>query len=556
MEYLSSEQGENFKINLYDHGCAVAIADYDADGHDDVFFTNELGANALFRGDGTGAFTDVTATTGADLGMRDKICVGATFGDYDNDGFPDLFVATTRAGNVLFHNEGNGKFTDVTKKAGVTLVGHSETGTFFDPDMDGDLDLLVTNTAKWTTDDYHDEEHHYTGPPALWDLLSAVHEPNVYYRNDGGGKFTVATEESGLAAQGWNGDCAVFDYDADGAPDLFMANMFGGSQLFKNDGKGHFIDVTRPALRKISYGAMGSRAFDYDLDGKLDLMVVDMHSDMWMTAEVEAKDIDEHRKYSRFFGPTGQKGTVPLKLQETFTDIAHISNHADFLFGNTLFHNLGGGKFEEVSDKAGVESFWPWGVTPADYRNAGIEDVLVVSGMGHPFFYWRNNYFLNRGDGTFEESAAKAGFDPPPGGINLDLQLGGKPAPKSSRSAATGDFDGDGRVDIVVSNFNDRAYLYMNRTPQRNWIGFHLTGTKSNRDAIGALVTIRAGGKSQIRLVQAGGGYLSQSSARLHFGLNDATEIESCEILWPSGTTQSIEHPAVNTLHEVTEPGA
>src|SRR5438128_8987308 len=150
MAFLPAEQGEKFKINLYDHGCGVAVGDFDGDGFDDIYFCNQLGPNALYRNKGDGTFEDVTQRAGVALG--DRICTGATFADYDNDGHQDLFVTSTRGGNVLFKNLGNGKFKDVTKEAGVSCIAHSQTAVFFDYDNDGFLDLFVTNTAQWTHD--------------------------------------------------------------------------------------------------------------------------------------------------------------------------------------------------------------------------------------------------------------------------------------------------------------------------------------------------------------------------------------------------------------------
>src|SRR5579871_402266 len=148
MAFLPGEQGEHFKSNLYDHGCGVAVGDYDGDGYDDIYFCNQLGANALYKNRGDGTFADVTREAGVELG--DRICVAATFADFDNDGHQDLYVTSTRGGNVLFHNLGNGKFKDITKEAGLTCIAHSQTAVFFDYDNDGYLDLFVTNTAEWT----------------------------------------------------------------------------------------------------------------------------------------------------------------------------------------------------------------------------------------------------------------------------------------------------------------------------------------------------------------------------------------------------------------------
>jgi hypothetical protein len=550
MEFIPSEQGENFKINLYDHGSGVAVGDYDGDGRDDIYFVNQLGKNALYHNDGGGKFTDVTAATGADMALGDRICVAATWADYDNDGREDLYVTSTRAGNVLFHNDGGGKFSDVTDRAGLKLIAHSETGTFFDADGDGDLDLLVTGTASWTNDTFDTERHYYPGPATLFDLARRPPEPNVFYRNNGDGTFTDATAESNLAGHGWNCECAVFDYNGDGLPDVFVSSMFGSSTLYLNEGHGKFLDTTSVVLRRVSYGAVGCKAFDFDCDGRLDLFVADMHSDMWSEADLDLALVKEHRKYEMPYGPNLERGTVSPKQAE---NIAREVAGKAVLFGNTLYRNLGNGQFIEVSDSAGTETFQPWGVVPADFRNAGAEDVFIPSGMGYPFFFWRNNYLLNDGHGKFTECSGAAKLDPPPDGAFRAELVGGKKAARSSRSAATSDFDGDGRVDLVVNNFNERAYLYMNRSPERNWVEFRLTGTKSNRDAVGALVTLKAGGRTLVRQVQASGGYLSQSSKTLHFGLGELASVESCEILWPSGARQAVDVKATRCRIDVTE---
>src|SRR5262249_40856463 len=242
MRFLPGEQGEKFKINLYDHGCGVAVADFNGDGYDDLYFVNQLGANALYRHNKDGTCPDVTGQAG--VGLGDRVCVAAAWGDYDNDGRPDLFVTSTRGGNVLFHNNGNGTFTDVTKEAGVTLVAHSQTATFFDYDNDGYLDLFVTNTAGWTTDDFDRNARYYPGPADSWKLAASPKEYNVLYHNNGDGTFTDVTEKAGLEGKGWGGDVAVFDYNEDGKLDLFVTNMFGASQLYKNNGDGTFSDVT------------------------------------------------------------------------------------------------------------------------------------------------------------------------------------------------------------------------------------------------------------------------------------------------------------------------
>jgi enediyne biosynthesis protein E4 len=552
MSFLPGEQGEKFKVNLYDHGTGVAVGDADGDGHDDVYFVNELGRNGLYRGDGKGHFTDVTAQAG--VGMGDRVCVAAAFGDVDGDGDQDLYVTSTRGGNVLFENDGSGRFADVTAQAGLTLVGHSVAASFFDFDGDADLDLVVTSTAKWTTDVRAPGGHYYEGQSGLYALAASPVEHTVLYENDGKGRFTDVTEKAGVAGPGWGGDVTVFDADGDGRPDLLVSNMFGVSQLYRNAGEGRFEDVTRSALGKTSWGAVGTKAFDYDDDGRLDLMLVDMHSDMWMAPTMEMPVIEEKRKYDAVEGPAVERGLADEKEHDRILRELKVPM-GEVLFGNTLFHNLGGGKFEEVSDRAGVETFWPWGIAAADFDQDGSVDLFLPSGMGYPLFYWRNALLMNRGDGTFEDRSRRFGIEPRPGGEFLEALVGNRQlATRSSRAAAVIDCDEDGRPDLVVVNFNERSYLYRNGFPARRWVGLKLKGVKSNRDAIGALVTVRAGGRTQVRQVESASGYLAQSTRTLLFGLGDAAALESCEIRWPSGRVQQLAGLRLDAVNAVTEP--
>jgi hypothetical protein len=550
MKFLRAEQGEKFKINLYDHGCGVAVADFDGDGFDDIYFLNQLGPNKLFRNRGDGTFEDVTERAG--VGLGDRVCVAAVWGDYDNDGLPDLYVTSTRGGNELFKNLGGGKFKNVTKEAGLTCIAHSQTAVFFDFDNDGHLDLLVTNTAKWTANDYNKVQHYFPGPASFWELAKSKPEENILYRNNGDGTFTDVTAKSCLGGTGWSGDVAVFDYNDDGYLDLLVTNMFGASQLFRNNGDGTFTNVTHEVLGRVSWGAIGAKAFDFNNDGRLDLFITDMHSDMWLDFDQDPRQstADLKKKYSKVTGPYGVSRP---KMEQKFADLFKI-RYKEVVFGNTLFKKLPSGSFQEVSERANLETWWPWGIVVGDFDNDGYLDIFIPSGMGYPFAYWPNALMMNNGNETFTDRAVQEGIEPPPRGELLEITFAGKRAARSSRCAAVADFTNTGRLDVIVNNFNDRPYYFRNHFPKKNYIAFKLTGTKSNRDAIGALVKLFIGDEVMVRQVETAGGYLSQSSRTVHFGLGDRTKIDRVEIRWPSGRQEVVTNPAINTLHQRTEP--
>jgi hypothetical protein len=367
------------------------------------------------------------------------------------------------------------------------------------------------------------------------------------------------TARAGLKGRGWAGDAVAFDYNGDGHMDLLVTCMFGRSQLYRNNGDGTFSDVTLRVLGRTPWGGVGTRVFDFNNDGKLDLFIVDMHSDMWMGLDYSHSSLDtarlwEKRKFDSVYGPRGEQ-EPEVREAERNLERQLGYRHEDVLFGNAFYRNEGGGKFTEVSDQAGLETFWPWGIATGDFDNDGWEDVFVPSGMGYPFYYWPNSLLMNQGDGTFRNRAAELGVEPPPGGIYQPERIGGARATRSSRCAVTGDFDGDGRLEVVTNNFNDQPYFFKNRFPRKNYVAFRLRGTRSNRDAIGAVVRVYQGDRILTRQVPGACGYLSQSSRTVHVGLGERAAVDRVEITWPSGLRQRLDRVAVNAVNNVVEPG-
>jgi hypothetical protein len=306
---------------------------------------------------------------------------------------------------------------------------------------------------------------------------------------------------------------------------------------------------------------MGCKAFDFNNDGRLDLFLVDMHSDMWLPSrnETAMRAIALKSRRAKYPSVTGAASSYPklarnVEEQERRLNEMFAIRPDEVVFGNTFYKNQGGGKFEEMSDRAGLETFWPWGIASGDFDNDGFEDVFLPSGMGFPFFYWPNALMMNNGDETFTDHARGEGIEPPPGGIYQDASINGKPAARSSRAAAVADFTNRGRLDIVVNNFNDYVYYFRNQFPAQNYVEFRLTGTRSNRDAIGALVKLHLGKSVLTRQVHPAGGYLAQSSRTLHFGLGNHKHIDRIEIFWPGRKTpQIIEGVAINRRHDIIE---
>ncbi len=559
MNFLPDEQGQTFKINLYDHGCGLAVGDYDGDGHDDVYLLNQLGPNALFRNRGDGTFEDVTAVMG--VALDDRICVGATFADYDNDGDQDLYVTSTRGGNTLFQNEQNQQFVDVTERAGLTHVGHSQTAVFFDYDRDALLDLYLVQTAEWTTNQYDSQIQYYPGlggEGGFEGVLKAPREFNVLYRNNGNGTFSDVTDQAKLRGRGWSGDVAVFDYDQDGWLDVLITSMFGRAQLYRNQQNGTFSDVTLDVLGRTPFGGIGAKVFDFNNDGLLDIYVVDMHSDMWMgldfsQASLGTAEANENFKFDYFYGPKVDGSAEYQQLEAELEDILDF-RHEDVVFGNALYKCLGSGRYAEVSGAANMETFWPWGIVTGDFDNNGFVDVFVASGMGYPFYYWRNYLMMNSGLEVFQDRSFALGIEPPREGQFLERTINSTQCARSSRCAVTADFDGDGRLEIVTNNFNHEPYYYRNQGSSGSYVAFQLQGTQSNRDAVGALIRVPLGDQTLVRQLHSAGGYLSQSSKTIHFGIPDDTPLKRVEVSWPSGQVQVLSNVEVNRLHRLVEP--
>ncbi len=555
---IVDDAGKTYKAAHYDHGNGIAVADVDGDGLPDVYFTSQLGGNELWKNLGNGKFRDITAQAG--VAVSDRISVTATFADIDNDGDQDLYVTTVRGGNVLFENDGKGHFKDITKTSGLGYVGHSSAAVFFDYDRDGRLDLLLVNVGKYTTEAkgkggyyiaYEDAFKGHTFPERT--------EYSVLYHNEGGNRFADVSAAMGLRDGGWSGDASICDFNEDGWPDLYILNMQGDNHYWENQGGKGFADKTVQYFPKTSWGAMGIKSFDFDNDGRMDLLITDMHSDM---VGYDVAPADEKLKF-----PPAE-------------DLPVYQGAANNIFGNSFFHNLGGGKFAEMSDALNLENFWPWGVSVDDLNADGWDDVVITSSMNFPFRYGVNSVLLNNQGEGFLDSASLLGVEPRRGGLTrktwftLDCSGEDKDHPHckgktgkftvtgtlGTRSAAIFDLDGDGDLDIVTNEFNSEPRVLISDLAQKrkiHWLKVHLTGTVSNRNGLGAMVKVHAGSRVLTKVMDGSSGYLSHSILPLYFGLGPAEKADRIEVTWPSGQSQTVAGPiAANRLLEVTEPKA
>ncbi|HZQ52330.1 MAG TPA: CRTAC1 family protein [Bryobacteraceae bacterium] len=499
-------------------GSGVALFDYDNDGRLDLFLVNGAplagptpkGAipqkkgpdswNRLYHQKPDGTFEDVTEKAGlAGVGYG----MGVAVGDYDNDGYEDLYV-TAYGANKLYHNNGNGTFTDVTDKSGVGGSGWSTSAAWVDLDNDGLLDLVVLRYLKWDFDDIYCGEHTpggraYCHPDTFQPITPLV------FRNDGNGHFTEIAEQIGISKPGKGLGITLADYDRDGHIDLFVANDSMLEFLYHNKGNGTFEETGLLAQVAVdedgqTYAGMGTDFADYDNDGYPDLIVDDL----------------ANQKYA-------------------------------------LYRNNHDGSFTYVTQTIGLGRATllhsGWGLRFFDYDNDGWKDLLIAQGHDldtiertSPQLRYREPMLLLRNTGkNFEDVSAQSGS------VFREAWV--------ARGLAIGDLDNDGRVDAVVTTNGGPVHILHNETRNGNhWLSLLLIGHKSNRDAIGAVVKVVTAAGAQYATVTTASSYLSASDKRLHFGLGADATAKEVDIQWPSGKTQTLRDVKADRLAVVEEP--
>ena len=566
---IVDDSGRHYRPNHYDHGNGIALADVDGDGRTDLYFVNQTGPNGLWRNAGDGQFADITEQGG--VALADRIGVTASFADLDNDGAPDLYVTNVRVGNVLFRNQGDGRFADISQESGLDHKGHSSAALFFDYDRDGQLDLFLTNVGQYTErgdpiavigfapEEQPEQYHYYVGfKDAFAGHLKPEHtEPSLLFRNVGENRFVNVTEEVGIKADGWSGDAMPLDANEDGWPDLYVLNMQGHDQYYENDRGQRFIDKSLAVFPRTPWGAMSAQILDFDNDGHQDLYITDMHSDM-------SEDI----------GPEREKLKSRMQWTESF-----LRSGGRSIYGNAFYHRQADGTYAEISDSIGAENYWPWGLSAGDLNADGYEDVFITASMNYAFRYAVNSLLLNNRGKGFLDAEFALGVEPRREGrtampwFALDCageyathpDCEGRSGPHvfwgalGSRASALADLDDDGDLDIVTNEFNAPPLLLISDLSDQkadlNFLKLRLIGTRSNRDGLGAVVSVHTRSQTYTRVHDGKSGYLSQSLLPLYFGLGPASTVERIEVLWPSGTAQTLAGPIEsNQLVEIREP--
>jgi len=574
--YLPENRDEPLAFGMLKYGPGgIAAVDYDNDGFYDLFVPDGVEAR-LFRNRGDGSFEDVTATAG--LAGLDGVGVGV-FADYDNDGHKDAFISRTFQPNQLFHNNGDGSFSDVTAQAGIAEDCCTTVASWGDIDNDGDLDLYVGRYL----------EPRLNIPTTFY---ARNGEPNRLYRNEGDGSFTDITEQAGVGEVGLCLGSVFGDYDDDGDLDLYVVNDFGRKTMYRNNGDATFSDVTTET-GTLAYGAGMSASFgDYDNDGRLDIYVAHIRSeDAWFA---------QWPTVLRYMMNSWWQGVwmtdMPLYF-EIFqqSGFGFVQVFQDMASGNTLLRNRGDGSFEDATWDAGANpTGWFWGSGFADFDNDGWQDIYAANGWVYndrgteieleflnnvvtkqkeyktgSFFdpanfgnvswhgWERNRYLRSKGPGH----DGSVGFEEVGRATGTDLLL-------NSRGIAVADFWNRGVLDIAVAASTDRHALLRNDVGlRRNWLAVELAGAGdalpngSNRDAVGARVTVVQGDRQQIREVVLGDGYAAQNSLRLYFGLGGERDsgsppptVDEVIVKWPrSGIVQRFEAVPANRIIGIQE---
>lgn len=511
-ELKNSSEPHQYSIETMLGG--VAIFDYNNDGLPDIFFTNGAAIpslqktgpeywNRLYRNNGDGTFTDVTEQAGlAGAGYS----MGVAVGDYNNDGYEDLYVAGVNV-NQLFRNNGNGTFTDITKQAGVSGVipGKGKpwavAAGWFDYNNDGHLDLFVVNYLDYNIQTAR--ECRVGGIPAYCSPSNFQGTENILYRNNGDGTFTDVSKESHIANYTGKGMGLAFaDFNHDGHTDIFISNDTWPNFLFRNNGDGTFTDVAIEA--GVAYTGSGKTVAGMGADFR------DLDNDGW-------------------------------------PDIFQTA-----MFGDTfpLYHNLGGGQFEYATSEAGLTTLTSrltaWGTGAYDFDNDGLKDLFVAGSaildnapeVEHRPYKLPDRVFRNMGHMKFEDVSAAAG-------LNFTA---------AHRGVAFGDLNNDGKIDAVVNVINGAPEILINRTGNHNhWITLRLVGVKSNRNGLGTRVEIITAHGAQYNEATTAVGYNSSSSRRVHFGLGPDTAIKKIILHWPSGITQELANIKADQFLTITE---